>query len=68
MKISMSVSNEQQFNVGMWWAKSPDFVVKTLREQLEAAQAVWPELKEYGILKRRSRKSRSALPDDERRP
>jgi len=57
MKISVSISNESEFNVGMWWAKSPDFVLKTFREQLKAAQSVWPELEQYGLLKRRNRKS-----------
>ena len=55
MKISVTISNEKEFNVGHWWAKSPEFVIETLREQLEAAQAVWPELNGYTIQKRRVR-------------
>lgn len=49
MKIDYAVSNDDEFHAGSWWAKSPDFVLKTLRTQLEAAAVIWPELGRYRI-------------------
>ena len=53
--MSINVSDEKEFTAHTWWAKAPEFVIKTLSEQLEGAKAVWPELKEYRITKRRIR-------------
>lgn len=57
MRVDVSMTVEKdEFNVSSWWAKNPQFVINSLRSQMEAAAVVWPELKEYGILKRRNRK------------
>ena len=48
---------DQEFYVNSWLAKSPDFVLKALRAQLEAATAIWPELDQVKIAKRRVRAS-----------
>lgn len=55
MKMSVEVSEEQRFAVGTWWAKTAQFVLDALTDQLDAASAIWPELKEYKIEKRRKR-------------
>lgn len=49
MRIEVTMENERELRVASWWAKSPTFVVNTLRSQLEAAQAVWPELREFEL-------------------
>ncbi len=54
VEISMTMDKEE-FHVSSWWAKSPDFVISSLRSQLEAAQAVWPELKLFTVAKKRTR-------------
>jgi hypothetical protein len=64
MRISMEVSEEKRVSVGSWWATSPEFVVSTLREQLDAAQSVWPELKDYTLQKRRVRNRASAVQEN----
>jgi hypothetical protein len=56
MRLQVSVTSTQEFNVGSWCATSPDFVIAVLQEQLDAASAVWPELKGYRIKPRRSMK------------
>lgn len=59
MRVSLSMTTDKdEFDVSSWWAKNPQFVIDSLRSQLEAAQAVWPELKEYGVLKRRLHKKK----------
>ena len=55
MKVSTDVGREDEFCVSSWWAKSPDLVVDTLRKQLEAATAIWPELAAFKIYKPRPR-------------
>jgi hypothetical protein len=56
MKVSVSMTTEKEsFDVSSWWASSPEFVISSLRRQLEAAQAVWPELKDFAVAKRRVR-------------
>lgn len=53
MKVEVSMTKVDEFDVSTWWAKSPDFVISTLRSQLEAAQAVWPELKKFALVEKR---------------
>jgi hypothetical protein len=60
MRVSISMGSDDEINVAGWWAKSPDCLVNALRQQLEAATAIWPELKDYKIEKRRSRRSVAA--------
>ncbi len=55
MKVDVSMATEDGFHVSSWWAKSPDFVLDSLRKQLEAASAVWPELALFKVEKPRSR-------------
>lgn len=56
MQVNVDMDEPSKFRVASWWAKSPDFVIEALRSQLETAQAVWPELRDYAVAKRRSRK------------
>lgn len=57
MRVEISTSSDKdQFFANSWWAYSPEFVTSTLQSQLEAAQAIWPELKQYKISKKRDRK------------
>ena len=60
MRVSVSMAKDPEFNVSSWWATKPEFVIQTLQSQLEAAQAVWPELKEYAVAKRLVRKKLTA--------
>lgn len=56
MKIEVSMTQEEQkFYAHSYWAREPEFVLETLRAHLSAAQVIWPELKVYGILKRRTK-------------
>lgn len=49
MKVTVLMS-QTSFTVDQWWTASPETALKALREQLMAAQAVWPdELGGYGI-------------------
>ena len=58
MRVDVSMTTEKdEFAVSSWWAKKPEFVIASLQSQLEAAQAVWPELRQYAIAKKRDRKS-----------
>jgi hypothetical protein len=57
MRMHVSVTSTQEFNVGSWCATAPDFVIATLQEQLDAASAVWPELKGYRIKSARRMKA-----------
>lgn len=53
MRVDVSMTTDkEEFHIGSWWAKAPDFVVGALRAQLEAAQAIWPELREYTLVKK----------------
>lgn len=47
MKIEVDMDNQEKFTVGRWWATSPEFVLESLQQQLEAAAAIWPELAAY---------------------
>jgi len=49
MRVEAYVDKDQKFSAGSWWAKTPEFVIETLRFQLESASAVWPALKAYSI-------------------
>lgn len=53
MKIEVNMKPENEFSVSSWWAKSPEFVLQSLRQQLEAAAVIWPELKNLKIGERR---------------
>lgn len=54
MRVEVDMTTaEDKFHVGPWWATAPEFVVSSLQSQLEAAQAIWPELKQYTIAKQR---------------
>ena len=59
MKVDVNMSPEDKFYVSSWYATEPEWLVSTLCQQLEAATAIWPELKEYKIEKRRSHKNTS---------
>lgn len=64
MRVSVSMTTDKnEFDVSSWWAKSPEFVIASLRSQLEAAQAVWPELKEYALDKKRKHAKKPAVGD-----
>lgn len=53
MRVDVSMNPlKQEFHVSSWWAGEPDFLIKALQSQLEAASAIWPELKNYSIAKR----------------
>lgn len=54
MKIEFSMTSTDLFEVNSWWAKTPEFFLRTLQGQLEAAAAIWPELKKYEIRARQS--------------
>jgi hypothetical protein len=54
-------TEKDRFHVASWWAETPEFVIDALRKQLEAAAAIWPELKDYAVAKRRDcKKSENA--------
>lgn len=55
MRLDVSMDTEDEFTVTTWWAKTPEFVIKTLAQQLEAATAIWPELEAYRITMRTAR-------------
>lgn len=52
MKIEVSMQTDALFEVHHWWAKKPEFVIETLRAQMKAASAIWPELRAYSVGKR----------------
>lgn len=55
MKVDVSMTTDKDlFEVSHWWAKEPAFVVDSLRRQLEAASAIWPELRQFAIVEKRS--------------
>lgn len=58
MRVDIKMGSEHEFNVNSWWTKNPDVVVNILQRQLEAASAIWPELKQYAVIKRASREAR----------
>lgn len=61
MRVDVSMTDkteDDRFHVSGWWAKVPDYVIESLRSQLEAAQAVWPELKDYALAKKRDRRKK----------
>lgn len=55
MQVSVDMDDPSKFRVASWCAKSPEFVITALRSQLEAAQAVWPELTQYTVVERKNR-------------
>jgi hypothetical protein len=55
MRVDVNMTTDQEYHVGSWWAKSPEFFIEALKSQLGAAQVIWPELNEFVITKRRSR-------------
>lgn len=55
VEISMGIGADL-FEVNSWWAKSPAFVLQSLKAQLEAAAAIWPELNQYTIAPRATAK------------
>jgi hypothetical protein len=61
MRVDVTMMTDKgEFNVSTWWARTPEFVIQSLKSQLEAAQAVWPELKQYAVTERRLRKKPAA--------
>jgi hypothetical protein len=51
MHIDISMTtDEKKFYSHSWWAKCPDFVIETLRAQLDAAAVIWPELKQFELV------------------
>lgn len=46
---------EHKFSVQSWWAKSPDFVLAAIASQLDAAKAIWPELREWGLFQKKEK-------------
>jgi hypothetical protein len=62
MRADVRMTDQQEFHVSSWWAKSPEYVVAALQAQLEAAQSVWPELKQYSVAKRRDRSKAEPAP------
>lgn len=60
MQINMTMqASKDTFVVERWWATSPEFAVASLKAQLAAATAIWPDLKEYGLGKRRPKNPES---------
>lgn len=55
MKVSASMLSNDEFSVNSWWASSPKLILETLQKQLDAASAIWPELSQYKIVKKRSK-------------
>ena len=53
VKVEVSMTSDHMFEANHWWAKSPDFVVSTLKAHLEAAAAIWPELRNYELKEKR---------------
>jgi len=49
MKVDVNMSNEDRFQVGSWWASSPDYVLAALTAQLRSAATIWPELESFRI-------------------
>jgi hypothetical protein len=50
VRIEADMDKENRFTVGRWWAVSPEFVIQSLEQQLEAASAIWPELAAYKLI------------------
>lgn len=60
MRVDVNMDTEKdEFRVSSWWAKTPEFVISSLKSQLEAAQAVWPELKKFSLVKKRDHSKQS---------
>lgn len=58
MKLGVNMTgSENELDVGHWWARTPEFVIESLSKQLQAAQAIWPELKGYEVAKKRSKRT-----------
>lgn len=58
MKIEVNMTTSaEMLEVTNWWAKSPEFALKALRSQLEAAQVIWPEQLQGYEIARRSKRS-----------
>jgi hypothetical protein len=57
MKVEVNMQPDDKFYVSGWWATNSDFVLESLRQQLHAASAVWPELSNINIGPRRNRGS-----------
>ena len=52
MKIDLSMCRDDLFEVEHWYAKESGFVIDALVKQLKAAQAIWPELEDYAIVRK----------------
>jgi len=53
IEVLMTVDDDpdkDHFLVRQWATKRPERVISVMRKQLEAAKAVWPELKEWQIV------------------
>lgn len=59
MRVDVSMDPDNEFHASGYWAKKPEYVLTALRLQLEGAQAVWPELKDYVVVKKRERKAKA---------
>jgi hypothetical protein len=55
MKVEVSIAMVNELVVYGWSARAPETVISSLCKQLEAAKAIWPELANFRIEKRRSR-------------
>jgi hypothetical protein len=49
MRVDVTMGDEKKLHVSGWYATQPEYVLKFLGEQLEAAKAIWPELNSYRI-------------------
>ena len=49
MKVRVDMVQANRFEVDGWWATHPQFVVKTIVQQLKAAASIWPELEQVEI-------------------
>lgn len=55
MRVDLRMTDEPELHVSGWWAKKPEYVIEALTKQLESATAIWPELKDYQLTKKRKR-------------
>lgn len=63
MRVEVSMTpDEDKFYTHGWWATAPGYVLGNIRQQLKAAAVVWPELDNYEIKLKRSKKTKPKAP------
>lgn len=62
-KVVVRSAEPDFLEIYAWSTNDPDAFLEGLAEQLRLAQALWPQLKEYQIVQRRSRSKAKGTTD-----